>query len=233
MNKFFAVAAVLAMASTFAGEGSLSGSVKYDGEAPKPKVLNIAADKAAGCKHGEQADESLVVDPATKGIKWAVIRIMDVKPATPVEPKTVEIDQKGCFFTPRVSIVAPGSDIDVLNPDKIAHNVHTIPLDGTNVPINRMMVAADPKLTVKGKKHNVEPELVQLQCDIHPWMKGFIVIHDPRFAAVTGADGKFDIKGVPPGKYKVFINHDLGEQEKEIEIKDGAATALDVTFKQK
>lgn len=233
MNKFFAVAAVLAMASTFAGEGSLAGSVKYDGEAPKQKMIEVGADKAAGCHAGPMVDESLVVDPATKGIKWAIIRIMDVKAATPPEAKKVEIDQKGCFFTPRVSIVAPDSDIDVLNPDKIAHNVHTIPLDGTNTPINRMMVAADPKLTVKGTKHNKEPELVQLQCDIHPWMKGFIVVHDPRFAAVTGPDGKFDIKGVPPGKYKVFINHDLGEQEKEVEIKDGAATALDVTFKQK
>lgn len=233
MKKIFSIAAVLAMASVYAGEGSLSGSVKYDGEAPKPKVFNVAADKAAGCHHGEIPDESLAVDPATKGIKWAIIRIMDVKAAAPAEPKLVEIDQKGCHFTPRVSIVAPGSDIDVLNPDKIAHNVHTIPLDGTNQPINRMMVAADPKLTVKGKKHAAEPELIQLQCDIHPWMKGFIVVHDPRFAFVTGPDGKFDIKGVPAGKYKVMINHDLGEQEKEIEIKDGAATALDVTFKQK
>jgi plastocyanin len=235
VNKFFAVALVLAFVGVVqAGEGSLSGSVKYDGEAPKPKKHNIAAEKSAGCPHGEQEDESLVVDPATKGIKWAIIRIMDVKAATEAEVKTVEIDQKGCKFTPRVSIVAPGSDIDVLNPDKLPHNVHTIPLDGTNVPINRMMTANDPKLTVKGKKHNVEPELVQLQCDIHPWMKGFIVVHDPRFAFVTGADGKFNIKGVPPGKYKVLINHDLGEQEKQIEIKDGAATDLgDILFKQK
>lgn len=233
MNKFFAVAAVLAMASVYAGEGSLSGSVKYDGEAPKQKMIEVGADKAAGCHAGPMVDESLVVDPATKGIKWAIIRIMDVKAAAPAEPKVVEIDQGGCHFTPRVSIVAPGSDIDVLNPDKIAHNVHTIPLDGTNQPINRMMVAADPKLNVRGKKHAAEPELIQLQCDIHPWMKGFIVVHDPRFCAVTGPDGKFDIKGVPPGKYKVLVNHDLGEQEKEIEIKDGAASTLDVTFKQK
>jgi plastocyanin len=232
VNKYLTILAVLAMAVVSAGEGTLTGMVKYDGDAPKPKMINIAPDKAAGCPHGERADESLVVDPATKGIMWAVIRIMDVKAGDP-PAADAKIDQGGCKFTPRVVVVAPGSNLDVLNPDKLPHNVHTIPLDGTNIPINRMMTPNDEKLTVKGSKHLAEAELIQIQCDIHPWMKGFVVVHDPRFAAVTGADGKFEIKGIPPGKYKVMINHDLGEQEKEIEIKEGANDLGEILFKQK
>lgn len=213
--------------------GGLKGVFKYSGELPKSKFYPIAKEKAAGCPHGEIPDESLVVDPQTRGIKWGIVRVMDVKAPGEPEATTIEIDQKGCRFTPRVSIVAPGSDIDVLNPDKLPHNVHTIPLEAMNVPINRMMTPNDAKLTVKGKNHNVEPELVVLQCDIHPWMKGFIVVHDPRYAAVTGADGAFEIKNIPVGKYKVLFNHDLGEQEKEFEIKAGATTdAGEILFKQ-
>lgn len=217
-----------------AGTGSLKGIFKFDGPVPKPKFHSISKEKAGGCPHEDMPDESLVVDPQTRGMKWGIVRVMDVQTLSDPEPTTVEITQAGCKFTPRVSVVAPGSDIDVLNPDKLPHNVHTIPLDGINIPINRMMTANDAKLTVKGKKHNAEPELVQLQCDIHPWMKGYIVVHDPRFATVTAEDGKFVIENIPPGKYKVLFNHDLGEQEKEFEIKkDETTDAGEILFKVK
>ncbi len=80
------VSAFAIVGSSFAGEGSVKGTVKYNGEPPAPKKIKVAADKAADCKHDEIASEELVVDPATKGIKWAMVRIMGVKAPPPAAP---------------------------------------------------------------------------------------------------------------------------------------------------
>lgn len=221
------VCAFAIVGGTFAGEGSVKGVVKYNGEPPAPKKTKIAADKAADCKHDEIVSEELVVDGASKGIKWAMVRIMGVKAAAPAAPfAEPEIDQKGCAFQPHVVIIAPGTNLIVKNSEKVAHNFHTTPLDATNPGYNRMMTPADEKVTLKGEKYFAEPEVVKMQCDVHPWMNGFIVCHDPRFAAITGADGTFEIKGVPPGKYDVSVFHELGEQTFKIEVKEGAAADI-------
>jgi len=226
MRHLAILATVLICATLFAGEGgTLKGTIEYDGDAPPVGKLKIDAARKAGCEHDAPNDEAWVVDPATKGLKWVIVRIMGVK----VEPKDgkelppVKIDQKDCVFMPYAAIVSPDQSVDVLNPAGIAHNFHTTPLDGENIPFNRM---SDKPLRVPGK-HFSTPEMIQYACDIHPWMKGYIAVHDPRFAAVTGADGMFEIKDVPPGKYKVIITHNAFDQEKEIEIKAGQATVLE------
>jgi len=229
-----AVCALLAPV-LLAADGSVKGSVKYDGEPPVVEKKKIDPAKLGGCPHAEIDNDTLVVDKATKGIKWAMVRIMGVKAPEPKEPFAVPtMDQKGCKFEPHAMIVPPGTDLSLLNPDKIGHNFHTTPLDATNPGFNRMMPPSDEKMVVKGGKYFVEPEIIKVQCDIHPWMTGFVVVHDPRFAAITPADGTFEIKNVPPGKYDVVIFHELGEQTVKVEVKDGAAADVgEVKFKQK
>ena len=132
-------------------------------------------------------------------------------------------------FTPHVIIVAPNTDLTILNPDPVNHNVHTIPYDFLNPPQNMTQGPSMPKLTYKAAWLKQE-EIIEVQCNIHPWMKGLIVCHDPRYAAVTGADGSFEIKDVPPGKYKVAIFQEkLGDGTKdpiEVEIKAGTVNDL-------
>ena len=212
--------------------GILKGVVKYDGEPPEPKFKEVPPN-TEGC-HANVADESLVVDKATKGLKWAIIRITDVTPkeALPKPAKPYQIDQKGCTFTPHVVIVPPGTDLQILNPDKILHNIHTQPYDLINPPQN---MAVTGPLTYKAKWLK-DAELIEIKCDVHGWMKGFIVCHDPRYCAVTGADGTFEIKNLPPGKYQVnvwqesFGNYFPDKTKKtetfSVEIKAGATTDL-------
>jgi plastocyanin len=229
-----AITSTLTASETLESFGVLKGSIKYGGEPPALKMIKIAHERANGCKHEQIQDQGLIVDPQTRGIKWAVIRVMGAKAPREPEQKTVEITQEGCVFSPRIVVIAPGSNVDILNPEKIPHNAHLIPLDGINSTYCRIMPANEIRMTIKGAKYFAEPELIRLQCDIHPWMRGFVVVHDPRFAAITAEDGKFEIKNIPAGKYKVLFNHDLGEQEKEFEIKkDETTDAGEILFKLK
>ena len=43
--------------------------------------------------------------------------------------------------------------------------------------------------------------MIPVKCNQHPWMKMYVNVVKSPFYAVTGPDGKFEIKGLPPGEY--------------------------------
>ena len=56
-----------------------------------------------------------------------------------------------------------------------------------------------------------EPAPIPVDCNIHPWMKSFVVILDHPFAAVSDENGDLMIKGLPAGQELVFrANHEAG-----------------------
>lgn len=212
--------------------GSIKGSVVYDGTPPELKPTTVADTAVGDCKCTTVSNESLLVDPANKGIKWSIVRLMiEPKDAPPKAAKNAQLDQMGCHFEPHVVISAPGESVDFLNGDctpakmGIMHNLHSTPYDFENKPFNLAHSPAEPVKTIKGSVYFTKPEIVEIKCDIHFWMKSFVVVHDPRYCAVTGADGKFEIKNVPPGKYKLNVMQEAcGEKVLDVEVKAGAAT---------
>jgi hypothetical protein len=209
--------------------GSLKGTVKYDGEAPEVKMIEMPAEEQVKCHQKAVQDESLVVDKASKGLKWTIIRIMNANPKDdpPRATTPYALTQKGCTFMPHVVIVPPNTDLEILNPDKILHNIHTTPYD-SNDPQQNPAVATDFTYKAAWLK---EADLIKIECNIHPWMKGHILCHDPRYCAVTGADGTFEIKNLPSGKYKLNVWHEkfgnyLKKETIDVEILPGEPTDL-------
>ena len=214
-----------------AAGGGIKGMIVYDGDAPPPAEKHVLSDQEL-CKCKTVPDESLVVDPKTKGIKWAIVRVLDVKAYTPPKNKTpAEISLKGCTFTPHVIITPPHVDFAVLNPDRVRHNLHNLPSYFLNTP---RVMTANPLMGTEDfifkKEWLQHEEIIEFQCNIHPWMKALIVCHDPRYATITGAEGSFEIKDVPPGKYKVAIFQEkFGDATKDpidVEIKAGTVNDL-------
>jgi hypothetical protein len=59
-------------------------------------------------------------------------------------------------------------------------------------------------------------------------MSAYIVVTDNPYHAITDLYGEYDIRDIPPGNYKLRVWHEtLGTQEKQIEVKGGAATKMD------
>ena len=66
-----------------------------------------------------------------------------------------------------------------------------------------------------------------LMCNIHPWMRVYANILSNPYYAITGADGSFTIKGLPPGAYTLEAWHErFGAQEKKVK----AGGKADFTF---
>jgi plastocyanin len=139
----------------------------------------------------------------------------------PVPTKAVVIDQSGCRYSPHVSGVQVGQDIQFKNSDKTMHNVHS--LAKASRPFNRGMPAGAPNASYKLTKPEV---MAKVKCDAHPWMTCYIGAVEHPFFAVTGKDGAFTLDGLPDGDYEVeFWQELLGAKVAKVTVSAGAGTA--------
>ncbi|MBI4736927.1 MAG: hypothetical protein HY766_12870 [candidate division NC10 bacterium] len=205
--------------------GSISGKITLAGEPPAKKKLDVTKDKEV-CAKVEHFDESLVVG-SDKGVANVVVTVVGAKGGKFASQK-VELDQKGCRYTPRVVVVPTTGQLDILNSDGILHNIHTY--STANPSINK----AQPKFKKVLTEKFAKPEIIKAACDAHAWMTGWIVVTDHPFVAVTDEKGNFTIKDVPAGNYKVEIWHEtLGKQVKEVSVKAKEGAKLTVELAKK
>ncbi|MFZ1071870.1 MAG: carboxypeptidase regulatory-like domain-containing protein [Verrucomicrobiia bacterium] len=135
----------------------------------------------------------------------------------------VVLDQKGCLYEPQILAIQTGQKLVVKNSDQCIHNVHCMPTVAGNDEHNDAQMPGGADLTYTFP----QPEMfLKFKCDVHPWMFAWVSIIDSPYYCVSGPDGKFVIKNVPPGKYTVEADHrKLGSQMQDVEVKDGNVTA--------
>jgi plastocyanin len=206
--------------------GTITGKIVFDGKLPEVKPLAIKAEQAKGCCADDETvsdvDRSLVVDK-DGGIAYVVVTLEVAGEERDVEELVTELDQRKCRFEPHVVVVPAGSSIAYANSDSISHNIHTYAIK--NESLNKA-VPAGTNLKQKLEK----PEAVKIACDIHPWMTSYVYVTDENRWAVSGTDGKFEIKDVPPGTYKLTIWHErLGREKAEVTVgEDGTSEPVEV-----
>lgn len=205
--------------------GAISGVITYEGKLPSLTPMEVTKDRKVCGKN--KPNESLLIDPKTKGIKNVVVYLKNIKSGKDWNSDgTLEMDQHGCLFTPHVLIVPAGQPFYMLNSDGILHNIHT--RSELNSPINK----AQPKFLKKVKLSLDEPEFVQVACDVHNWMAAWIVVADNPYYASTDSEGTFELTNVPAGTYELEIWHEeLGLQKQQVEIKAGTTTTVNAVLK--
>src|SRR5260370_9610811 len=77
------------------------------------------------------------------------------------------------------------------------------------------------------------PEVsIPVKCNVHPWMKAYIAVFNNPYYVVTGKDGSFTIKNVPPGTYTVTAWHgSLASQGQMVTSGPRASQSVTLTFK--
>ena len=210
--------------------GTISGVVKFEGDVPEKKALEITKDKQV-CGADEKFDESLVVGEGN-ALKNTIVYLIDISAGKDFDKKAkVEIDQKGCKFTPHIQIVPVGARLTMLNSDKIMHNVHIF---GNN-PVNKPQPKTRRKMALKAVKEAEGP--VEVKCDIHGWMSAWISYVPHPYFAVTNEKGEFTLEDVPAGEYKLGYWHEAcGTNSKTpvtVTVEAGGTVTQDFTLKLK
>lgn len=210
--------------------GSITGTITFEGKAPKMKPLKLDADPV--CVANNEVvpkKEGLVLDE-NKGVKNVLVFIIEglnIDYSSPEEP--VVIDQKGCVYSPHVVGIMAGQQLDILNNDGTLHNIHGLPK--VNKEFNKAMPRTKKTLSMVFGK----PEApFKVKCDVHPWMGAYIGVFDHPCYSVTASDGTYEITGLEPGTYVIEAWHEnrkkLGSQTATVILKDSVAIQ-DFTFK--
>lgn len=210
---------VAAAAATFAdekGTGTFKGVVTFKGTPPARKVVvpkgdpKVKEEDRAVCAASDLlSEEFLVNEKAGNGVANVVIYLKKAPegykaPPEPTEPAV--FDQKGCNFTPRVLAVRCNQPILIKSGDPIVHNTNigSVRNSGFNQAIQ-----PNNRDGVPWKYAKPEGLPIPVKCDFHPWMKAHHLPLDHPFVAVTDEEGKFEIKGLPPGKHMFTVWHEV------------------------
>jgi len=204
--------------------GSVSGTVKFDGAAPKAQKIDMSQDPA--CKGTNEA-ENVVADKGDLANVFVYVKDGLGSRTFDVPKDAVVLDQSGCKYHPHVLGVMAGQTVQIKNDDPTTHNIHPTPKD------NREWNESQPPQSAPIEKNFAREEIMlPVKCNQHPWMKMYINVVKSPFYAVTGPDGKYEIKGLPPGDYTIaFVHEKLGEQDQKVTVGPKEAKTIDQSFK--
>ena len=229
IRRILAIAPILAFAVSAAnaqGPDSITGKVIYSG--PKPTIRNISMEANAVCAklHPKGVPSPEVILGSDNALQNALVYVKSgagiagKQFPTPAEP--VKINQVGCMFEPHVVAAMVNQRVEIANSDPSNHNIHVM-AESNPVWNVTQTPQAPPKVSQFTK-----PEIgLVLMCNIHPWMRVYVNVLTNPYYAITGADGSFTIKGLPPGVYILEAWHErFGVQEKKVKV----GSKADFTF---
>jgi plastocyanin len=204
---------------------AVSGTVKLDGAAPKAAKIDMSQDPA--CKGTNMAENVIVAADGHVANVFVYVKEGLGNRTFDIPKDAITLDQSGCKYHPHVMGVMAGQTVKIVNSDPTTHNIHPTPKD------NREWNESQPPQAAPLEKTFAREEvMLPVKCNQHPWMRMFVNVTKSPFYAVTGPDGKFEIKGLPPGDYTIaFVQEKFGEQDIKVTLAAKDSKTVDVTFK--
>jgi len=210
--------------------GTITGKVMFKGKDAAPTVYKITKDNEVCGTGNREIDYVRVNNGALMDVVVYLDKVKKGK-AFPKELAKAEIDQKGCKFAPFLNVMMNGGSTAAVNSDSVLHNIHTYEIIGkAKKTVYNVSQPGGNTVTKKVKlKRGVA---MKVECDAHDFMHGFVFVAKNPYFAVVKADGTFEIKDVPPGKYTIRAFHGkLKNQKGKVEVAANGTATVDFTFK--
>lgn len=205
--------------------GTLTGAVLFRGTPPARVKIDMSMDPA--CAFSENASEQVVVHGGKLANVYLFLKGVSPSQAPAGQPPVV-MDQQGCRYTPHVLAVQQGGSVQFNNSDRTMHNVHMVTTVDGNPSVD---VSEGPGSAPEVRQFHTPAQMVPVRCNNHPWMNAFINVADSPYFAVTGADGRFTLSGVPSGTYTLAaVQEKLGEQDVTVTVLPRGTGTVNVMF---
>jgi carboxypeptidase family protein len=209
--------------------GEITGKISFQGEKPKLSVIHMDQDSVCVSKHSSpvHVEDGAVNDDGSLPNVFVYVKEGAEKYTFPAPSEPVTLDQDGCMYKPHVVGMMAGQTLHVVSSDPTTHNIHPQPKDNPEWNMSQAPGAAPID-----KKFARSEVMIPVKCNQHPWMRAYIGVVKNPFFAVTGGDGTFTLKGLPPGDYTIAAwTASFGTQEQKVTIGPKESKTVDFTFK--
>ena len=209
--------------------GEIRGKIFFAGARPRPQRIVMDQDPACVQKHHGPvfAEDGAVNENGTLANAFVYVKTGAERYtfAPPAEP--VVLDQEGCMYKPHVLGIMVGQILKIMSSDDTTHNIHPMPQN------NREWNMAQAPGAEPIEQKFLHPEImIPVKCNQHPWMRAWIGVTSNPFFAVSGDDGAFTIKELPPGNYTLAAwTATFGAQEQKVTIAPKETKTVDFKFK--
>ncbi len=206
--------------------GTIEGAILYKGTIPPAKKPQIVKDHETCGDHPTEV-QLMTVDKDGH-VSEAVVYLADISEGKDfTRPDAIPmIDQKSCRFHPHVQIVRARQPVEIVNSDPVAHNINA------SQRIYTLFNILQPQQNMRARQQFDRPGLVNLRCNVHDWMQAYVHVVIHPYVAITGAEGRYKLDNVPPGKYELVVWQEyLDEQTFDVEVKPGETTKMDILLK--
>ena len=188
--------------------------------------LSVALQEPAAAPTGTVAGEVLLLlsDKTTAPGAEAVLWLQGASAAGPAGSR-LELAQKDKRFVPHVLAVRSGETVAFPNLDRIYHNVFSV------TPGHEFDLGLYHRGTAKSQRFS-GGGVVQVYCNIHAQMAANVVVVAGNGPFTTsGADGRFELRGVPAGAFPLRVWHERGgEDERPVVVRAGGTTSVQVVL---
>ena len=209
--------------------GEVTGKVSFEGAKPKPHRIMMDQDPVCVKKHNGPvfAEDDEVNPNGTLPNVFVYVKSGAEKYVFALPSDSVTLDQDGCMYKPHVLGIMVGQTLKVVSSDATTHNIHPMPKNNREWNMSQTPGAAPIE------QKFARPEImVPVKCNQHPWMRAWIGVTSNPFFAVSGSDGTFTIKGLPPGDYTIEAwTATFGTQEQKVTIGAKETKTADFVFK--
>ncbi|HXG91849.1 MAG TPA: carboxypeptidase regulatory-like domain-containing protein [Blastocatellia bacterium] len=208
-------------------EGTITGTVSFEGEAPKPDPLDPSSDAFCNANMPDKFIDNVKIKDGKLADVFVYVTGGGLEQYRFEPPAEANLDQKGCRYVPRVLGLVVGQKLSITNSDKTGHNIHPQPKN--NPSWNQVQGPGAPPIE---KTFGKAEELIPVKCDQHPWMKAWISVLNHPFFARSEENGTYTISGVPPGTYTLVFRHEkFGTQRVQVTVPPSGTVTKDVVFK--
>ena len=210
------------------GTATVSGKIAFEGTPPAAAQIKMNADPVCMSLHKEPvtSEEVLVADGKLQNVFVYVKEGLEKYTFTP-PAEAATINQEGCHYMPHVGGMMVNQKLKIINSDSTLHNIHCWAEKNQQFNIGQPVKGMETEKSFA----NIEV-MVHFKCDVHKWMSSYMGVLPHPYHSVSGRDGAFTLKHLPPGDYVIEAWHEkYGTQTQKVTVADKDSKEVNFTFK--
>jgi hypothetical protein len=208
-------------------EATVVGTITLKGTSPKLRIIDMTADPVCQQQNRKALPDWIITKQGALANAFVYVKGDTLNTYRFAVPETdVMLNQRACYFEPHVFGLQVGQSLQIINGDPTQHNVHPTPK--LNQEWNQTQAADSPPMVKTFRRAEV---MIPIKCNQHPWMRAYVGVLNHPYFSVSDKTGKFEIRNLPPGTYKLVVWHEIfGEQEIDVTLVPGESRSADFTF---